>query len=110
LSYLVFIAVAFLANERSLIFPRFILDESLGFHPDRARGPFLQAVANGMSLNLLGILAIAFAQRRKTIAYLLWLALPFAILATMTRAVWISFFVSTFVLAFRLIARQNACC
>lgn len=106
LSYLVFIAVAFLANERSLIFPRFILDESLGFHPDRARGPFLQAVANGMSLNLLGILAIAFAQRRKTIAYLLWLALPFAILATMTRAVWISFFVSTFVLAFRLIARK----
>jgi O-antigen ligase len=106
LSYLVFTAVAFLANERSLIFPRFILDESLGFHPDRARGPFLQAVANGMSLNLLGILAIAFAQRRKTIAYLLWLALPFAILATMTRAVWISFFVSTFVLAFRLIARK----
>ena len=41
LAYLVFIAIAFLADARSLIFPRFILDESLGFHPDRARGPFL---------------------------------------------------------------------
>src|ERR1035438_9317924 len=32
LAYLVFIAIAFLADARSLIFPRFILDESLGFH------------------------------------------------------------------------------
>jgi len=106
LAYLIFIAVAFLANQRALIFPRFILDESLGFHPDRARGPFLQAVANGMSLNLLGILAIAFAQKRKVTACLLLFVLPFAILATMTRAVWISFAVSSFVLAFRLIARK----
>jgi putative inorganic carbon (HCO3(-)) transporter len=107
LSYLVFIAIAFLAGQHALIFPRFILDESLGFHSDRARGPFLQAVANGVSLNLLGILAIVFAQKRKLIAYLLWLALPFAILATMTRAVWISFAVSSFILAYRLIARKT---
>src|SRR5271169_3675239 len=60
LAYLVFIAIAFLADARWLIFPRFILDESLGFHPDRARGPFLQAVANGVSLNILGILVLAF--------------------------------------------------
>src|SRR5450631_573004 len=33
-AYLVFIAIAFLADARSLIFPRFILDESLGFHAD----------------------------------------------------------------------------
>jgi O-antigen ligase len=106
LAYLIFIAVAFLADQRSLIFPRFILDDSLGFHSDRARGPFLQAVANGMSLNLLGIVAIAFAQKRKLMVYLLWFALPFAILATMTRAVWISFALSSFLLAFRLVARK----
>ena len=41
----IFTAVAFLLDARSLIFPRFILDESLGIHVDRARGPFLQAVA-----------------------------------------------------------------
>jgi putative inorganic carbon (hco3(-)) transporter len=106
LAYLIFIAVAFLADARSLIYPRFILDESLGFHPDRARGPFLQAVANGVSLNILGILVIALPQGRKAIVRLLWLVLPVAVLATMTRAVWISFAVSTIVLGFRLIERR----
>ncbi len=103
LVYLVFVAVAFLADARSLIFPRFILDESLGFHADRARGPFLQAVANGVSLNMLGIVVLALPQERKTVVRLLWLVLPLAVLATMTRAVWISFAVSTLVLGFRLV-------
>jgi putative inorganic carbon (HCO3(-)) transporter len=111
LAYLVFTAVAFLVDARSFIFPRFILDESLGFHPDRARGPFLQAVANGVSLNILGILVIALSQTRKAVATCLWMVLPLAVLATMTRAVWISFAVSTIVLGFRLIERrlQAAC-
>jgi O-antigen ligase len=106
LAYLIFIAVAFLADARSLIVPRFILDESLGFHPDRARGPFLQAVANGVSLNMLGILAIALFPERKTVVNFLWLILPLAVLATMTRAVWISFAASTVILGFRLIQRR----
>jgi O-antigen ligase len=106
LTYLVFIALAFLVDARSLIFPRFILDESLGFHPDRARGPFLQAVANGVSLNILGILLIALSPKRKIVVWSLWMVLPLAILATMTRAVWISFAVSTIVLGFRLIERR----
>jgi O-antigen ligase len=106
LAYLVFIAIAFLADAHSLIFPHFILDESIGFHADRARGPFLQAVANGVSLNILGILAIALPQKRKVIVWLLWLALPLAVLATLTRAVWISFAVSIIVLGFRLIERR----
>lgn len=102
LAYLAFTAVAFLVDARTLIYPRFILDESLGIHTDRARGPFLQAVANGVSLNILGILAIVLAQKHRRVALLLWLVLPLAVLATMTRAVWISFAVSTIVLAFRL--------
>jgi O-antigen ligase len=106
LAYLVFIAIAFLADVRSVIFPRFILDESLGFHADRARGPFLQAVANGVSLNILGILAIALPQQSKVVVRLLWLVLPLAMLATMTRAVWISFAVSTIILGFRLVKRR----
>jgi O-antigen ligase len=111
LAYLVFVAVAFLADTRSFIFPRFILDESLGFHADRARGPFLQAVANGVSLNMLGILVLALPQERKTVVRLLWLVLPLAVLATMTRAVWISFAVSTVVLGFRLVEwRLQAVC
>ena len=106
LAYLVFIAIAFLANAHSLIYPRFILDENLGFHADRARGPFLQAVANGVSLNILGILVIALPQERQALVRLLWLVLPLAVLATMTRAVWISFAVSTIVLGFRLVERR----
>ncbi len=106
LAYLVFIAVAFLADARWLIYPRFILDGSLGFHPERARGPFLQAVANGVSLNLLGILALVFANRRRVMV-LLWVLLPVAILATMTRAVWTSFVLSTIAVSFRLLKRRQ---
>jgi O-antigen ligase len=106
LAYLVFTAIAFLVDARSLIFPRFILDESLGFHPDRARGPFLQAVANGVSLNLLGILAFVLSQKRNRFVSFLWLVLPLAVLATMTRAVWISFVLSTLVVGFRFIERR----
>ena len=109
LGYLLFTAIAFLVDARSLIFPRFILDESIGFHMDRARGPFLQAVANGVSLNLLGILAAVLSDKRKTAVLLLWLVLPLAILATMTRAVWISFVVSTLILGFRLIEHRLRC-
>ena len=94
LAYLSFIAIAFLVGARALIFPRFILDESLGFHPDRARGPFLQAVANGVSLNILGLVALHAYKRgsvRGLKMALLLASVPVAILATMTRAVWLSF-------------------
>jgi putative inorganic carbon (HCO3(-)) transporter len=94
LAYLSFTAVAFLAGAKQLIFPPFILDASLGYHADRARGPLLQAVANGVSLNLLGLLAW-HSFRRGTVrggkAALLLGSVPLAILATMTRAVWLSF-------------------
>jgi putative inorganic carbon (HCO3(-)) transporter len=104
LAYLCFTAVAFLVGAKELIFPRFILDESLGNHADRARGPLLQAVANGVSLNLLGLLAL-HALRRRTLrglqAWLLLASLPVAILATMTRSVWLSFAGTILVLTIR---------
>ena len=104
LAYLSFTAIVFLVGAKSLIFPRFILDESLGYHADRARGPLLQAVANGVSLNLLGLLALHAVLRgriRGLKAALLLASLPVAILATMTRAVWLSFVVSMGVLILR---------
>jgi putative inorganic carbon (hco3(-)) transporter len=99
LAYLSWLAIASLAGANALIFPRYILDESLGTHIHRARGPFLQAAANGVALNVLGLLALhAFVRGRlpKPIAIVLLGVLPFAILATMTRAVWFSFAVSVF--------------
>jgi len=101
LAYLSFTAFVFLAGFRGLVFPQFILDPSLGHHADRARGPFLQAVANGVSLNLLGLLVL-HAYRRGSLRGLKMLvllgSLPVAILATMTRAVWLSFAGSAIVL------------
>ncbi len=103
LGYLSLTAIAFLSGAHSLIFPRFILDESLGFHADRARGPLLQAVANGVTLNILGLLALHAYQRGSVrgvkIAVLL-ASVPIAILATMTRAVWLSFAGTVIVLIF----------
>jgi O-antigen ligase len=94
LAYLSFTAVAFLAGMHALIFPKFILDPNVGFHVERARGPLLQAVANGVSINLLGLLAL-HAYKRKSVGrkkvLLVLLSVPLAIVATMTRAVWLAF-------------------
>ena len=62
--------------------------------PTGRADPLLQAVANGVSLNLLGVLAL-HAWRRGSVrgvkAVVVLASLPIAILATMTRAVWLSF-------------------
>lgn len=94
LAYLSLIAVLFLLGAEAWIFPRYILNEDLGIHIDRARGPFLQAVANGVTLNLLGLMALDAYRRRRlrgVVALLFVIALPLAVLATKTRAVWLSF-------------------
>jgi O-antigen ligase len=103
LAYLTFTAIMFLTGTHELIFPSYILDESIGINADRARGPFLQAVANGMTLNILGLLAIASYHRGRLRG--IWAAglLPLlvAIVATKTRAVWLSFAVSVMWLLLR---------
>jgi putative inorganic carbon (HCO3(-)) transporter len=109
LAYLSFTAIAFLVGARSLIFPRFILDESLGFHKDRARGPLLQAVANGVSLNMLALLVLQ-AYRRGSVrgmkVLIVLASVPLAILATMTRAVWLAFAGSALAMIF--LSRRRA--
>lgn len=115
LAYLSFTSIAFLLGATWLIFPPFILDGSLGYHVDRARGPLLQAVANGVSLNLLGLLALhAFLRKRirGLKAALLLASLPIAILATLTRGVWLSFIISVGTLIFRSDSKKlrRVCC
>jgi len=103
LGYLSLTAIFFMIDAKQFIFPRYILDESLGYHADRARGPFLQAVANGVALNLLGLLALnSFRRKRlRALLALFFLAsLPLAIVATKTRAVWLSFALSILGLLF----------
>lgn len=101
LAYLSFTAIMSLAGVNDLIFPSYILDEGLGIHADRARGPFLQAVANGVTLNLLGLIALDSFRRKRlrgVLALMFVIAVPLALVATKTRAVWLSFVVSVFVL------------
>jgi O-antigen ligase len=103
LGYLSLTAIFFMIDAKQFVFPRYILDEGLGYHADRARGPFLQAVANGMALNLLGLVALNSFRRKRlrgVLAILFLVALPLAIVATKTRAVWLSFAGSILVLLF----------
>jgi len=113
LTYLSLIAVFFLFGLKDWIFPRYILDESIGIHADRARGPFLQAVANGVSLNLLALVALdSFRRRWLPEMFALGLAtlVPLAALATKTRAVWLSFSLSAVVLLFSRFSRVRRTC
>ena len=57
-------------------------------------------------MNMLGILAFVLPQRCRRLVWLLWLALPLAVLATMTRAVWISFALTILILGFRVVERR----
>jgi putative inorganic carbon (hco3(-)) transporter len=103
LGYLSLTAIFFMIDCKQLIFPSYILDEGLGYHADRARGPFLQAVANGVALNLLGLVALNSFRRKRlrgVLALLFLVALPLAIVATKTRAVWLSFALSILALLF----------
>ena len=103
LAYLSLTAIFFMMDAKQFIFPRYILDEGLGYHADRARGPFLQAVANGVTLNLLGLVALNSFRRKRlrgVLALLFLTALPLAIVATRTRAVWLSFALSILLLLF----------
>ena len=103
LGYLSLTALFFMMDARQFIFPRYILDAGLGYHADRARGPFLQAVANGVALNLLGLIALNSFRRKRlrgVLAFIFLVALPLAIVGTRTRAVWLSFAGSILVLLF----------
>jgi len=103
LAYLCVIAILFLLDARALIFPGYIVDETVGIHADRARGPFLQAVANGMTINMLALIALDSFRRlrlRGALAMFFFVAVPIAVLATKTRAVWLGFAGSVIVLMF----------
>ncbi|HYI38579.1 MAG TPA: O-antigen ligase family protein [Thermoleophilaceae bacterium] len=100
--YLGFTAFMETANIGPLVVPSFINDTSIGFHPDRARGPFLEAVTNGAGLYT-GVLAAAVAlyfwrgtrSRQAALAVLGLCAV--GMLFTETRSVWLGGVVATVV-------------
>jgi putative inorganic carbon (HCO3(-)) transporter len=94
-AYLGLTAVFETLGPRALVYPSFILDPSYGYHGGRARGPFIEANANGVALYVcLVAAAIAIATWRRPewrmAAGAVGLLCAAALLLTLTRSVWIA--------------------
>jgi O-antigen ligase len=100
--YLGFTALMETLRLKPLVFPSFINDPAIGFHADRARGPFLEAVTNGAGLYA-GIIAACIAlvtwtdQRAREAAVVVLGLCGGGILFTETRSVWLGAAVATVV-------------
>jgi O-antigen ligase len=86
----------------ALVFPKYILDPSYGIHVHRGRGPFVDAVANGLALYTCAVAAaIAFASWR--VGWQRMLAVSVAVLClvgsllSLERSVWIGAVLGTLV-------------
>jgi putative inorganic carbon (hco3(-)) transporter len=98
--YLGFTALAETLGARGLIFPTYISNEAIGIHQDRARGPFVEAVANGMGLYASGVAAaiavVTWKRPRWRLVALGVLGLcAIGIVFTLTRAIWLASAVAT---------------
>jgi len=86
---------------RELIFPKYILDRGFGLHLDRARGPFVEAEANGLALYGCGVAAVVAAvtwtrHRPRVFAIAVAVLCAAGTLFTLQRAVWIGAVLATF--------------
>jgi putative inorganic carbon (HCO3(-)) transporter len=80
---------------KALVVPKYILNPALGIHADRARGPFLEAGANGLALfACLVAAAITFPswrdRRMKGVVIGVILLCTAGILFTLTRQTWVA--------------------
>jgi putative inorganic carbon (hco3(-)) transporter len=111
--YLGFTALAEALGLRGLIFPRYINDPSVGLHFGRARGPFVESVANGLALYgcaVASALAVYLWRERPQARVVAALSCGLCLagtIFTLTRAVWLATVVATLV-AFLLHARTRA--
>ncbi len=86
----------------ALVFPRYIINPDLGYHFGRARGPFLEAEANGIALLFCGTAAAVAATTWRSSALVkgfCWLVvcLCFAgCLFSLSRGVWVGAVVAIF--------------
>lgn len=95
-----------------LVFPKYILDPNIGLHADRARGPFVEAQANGIALYGCGVAAAVAAAtwsrgRPRSIAIAVAILCAAGTLFTLQRAVWVGAVLATFaaLLIFRELRR-----
>jgi putative inorganic carbon (HCO3(-)) transporter len=91
----------------ALIWPRYILDPTVGLHIGRARGPFAEAAANGLAMFTCAVAAcVALAGRpQRRVAPVAVVALCAAgIVFTLTRQVWLAAIAGT---VLTLLARRE---
>ena len=80
-------------GPHSLVFPKFILDPALGIHDGRARGPFLEAGADGLAMFCCAVAAVMLLDRPRK-RWIRWAVIAIAglcllgLVLTLTRQVW----------------------
>jgi putative inorganic carbon (HCO3(-)) transporter len=97
--YLGVTAIIETTGPTSLVFPGYIADPGVGIHFGRARGPFVESAADGLSMFACAVAAvIALAHwRRKWIPLLALGACAVGIVFTLTRQVWLAAAIGTVV-------------
>lgn len=99
-AYLGVTAILETTGPDALIFPSYIADPAQGIHQDRARGPFLDAGANGVAMYMCAVAGvIAFVKwthpRWRIFALVVAGLCLLGVLLTLTRAVWLGALVAT---------------
>src|SRR5439155_24046792 len=89
--YLGFTGVCEHYNLNGLVFPKYILDPTMGIHFDRVRGPFVQAAVMGGALVAIGLWILWFhtAFRKRWVTWLAFLPMLASTYWTNTRGVWL---------------------
>lgn len=95
--YLALTAIAQMVGAHALVWPGYILDPSIGLHADRARGPYVEGVANGLMLTvsaaLAGLTGVADPSPRwRALGWIVVLLGALGVVLTLTRAVWVAAF------------------
>jgi O-antigen ligase len=91
-----------IVGPKALVFPSYITDRAVGLHFGRARGPFVEAVADGLSLYMCAVAAAigltVWRTRWIRVCCMVVIALAaVGVLLTLTRAVWIAAVVGTLI-------------
>ncbi|MDD4889318.1 MAG: O-antigen ligase family protein [Phycisphaerae bacterium] len=85
----------------ALVWPKYILDPTLGIHQERVRGPFLNAPDMGLTLVICLFANLLLASKTR-----FWLAIPIVLISlplplliawTLTRSIWLAFLVCSLV-------------
>jgi putative inorganic carbon (HCO3(-)) transporter len=100
--YLAVTAILERLKITELVFPRYINDPHVGTHFGRARGPFVEAGADGLALfacSVAAAVALTLWRRpwQRVCAAIVVVLAPVGLLLTVTRSVWLAAVVGTFV-------------